>query len=168
MLHYKAGPRSPAQLLKLKYRPHKKNYATISGGTAQYLRWVSYSLAGRVIGLRYPPGQDICSFLRVRTCSGAHSSPYPMDIGGRFPWDKAAEMWSWPTNNLIPRLKISGVTPLLPYTPSRRGAQLRAVVDLCARQTENPQILGATVTNPVGMATWRLKFVYPCVDNHLG
>jgi hypothetical protein len=38
---------------------------------------------------------------------------------------------------------------------------------MCQIYTENPQILGASVTNSVDMATGLPKIVYPWVDNHL-
>jgi hypothetical protein len=46
---------------------------------------------GRMAGIQLPAVEGNSSLLHsVQTDSGAHTFPYPSDIGGSFPWGKAA------------------------------------------------------------------------------
>jgi hypothetical protein len=45
-------------------------------------------------------GSDIFSGHRVRTCSVAHSAPYPMGTGGSFLEGKTGGAWNWPLTSI--------------------------------------------------------------------
>jgi hypothetical protein len=58
-------------------------------------KWLMYRLVDRGVWVRIPV--MIFSFLNVvQTGSLAHTTTYPVDIGGSFPGGKAAGSWSWP------------------------------------------------------------------------
>jgi hypothetical protein len=59
---------------------------------------------------------------------------------GFLPWGgKAAGSWGWPHRHQLPRSRMRGAIPLLPNTPSWRGAQLktnvRKAIDLAESRT---------------------------------
>jgi len=65
---------------------------------AQSVSRLGYGLddSGSILGR----GNDgICSLRhRFQTCTGTHSSSYPMGTRGSYPGSKAAGAWSWPLN----------------------------------------------------------------------
>jgi hypothetical protein len=62
----------------------------------------------------------------VHTGSGAHPASYPVSTRGSFPGGKAAGEWSWPLTATYCRgQRMCGAIPLIPNTPSWRGAQLK-------------------------------------------
>jgi hypothetical protein len=63
----------------------------------------------------------------VHNGSGAHPASYPVGTRGSFPGSKAARAWSWPLTSIQCRgQRMRGAVPLLPNTPSWRGAELKA------------------------------------------
>jgi hypothetical protein len=60
---------------------------------------------------------------RVQNSSGAHPASYPMGTRGSFSGGKVDGVWSWPLTSIWCRGKnMRGAIPLLPNTPSWRGA----------------------------------------------
>jgi hypothetical protein len=65
---------------------------------------------------------------RVQNGSGARPASYPMGTRGSFPGGKATGVRGMKLTthlHLVPRSSMRGVIPLLPNTPSWRGAQHR-------------------------------------------
>jgi hypothetical protein len=88
---------------------------------------LGYRLDDRGSRVRFPAGAGNYSLHhRVQNGSGAHPASYPMGTRRSFPGGKAAGAWSWPLTSIYCRgQRMSGVIPLLPNTPSWRGAQLK-------------------------------------------
>jgi hypothetical protein len=77
--------------------------------TENYPSWDPWHIASR-------RGRQISHFCHKQRAAVGSTQPPSQWVQAFFPVTKAAVAWSWPLTYLVPRLRMSGILPPLPYT----------------------------------------------------
>jgi hypothetical protein len=78
-----------------------ENYTRVKSLGSSVGRELGYRLDDRGSRVRFPVGAgNFALHHRVQNGSGAHPASYPVNTGGTFPGDKAADARSWPLTSI--------------------------------------------------------------------